>query len=123
MAQSEWYEKGVARFKELFGVEPRTGALNEDFMQITMEHLFGNIWNRPELELKERSLITMAALTVLGRERELKTHMRGALNIGISKEKITEMMIHLAHYGGWPVAVNGLRVAREVFEAVEKKKG
>lgn len=123
MAQSEWYEKGVARFKELFGVEPRTGALNEDFMQITMEHLFGNIWNRPELELRERSLITMAALTVLGRESELKTHMRGALNIGISKEKITEMMIHLAHYGGWPVAVNGLRVAREVFEAVEKKKG
>lgn len=123
MASSERYEKGAARFKELFGVEPRPGALNEDFMKITMEHLFGDIWTRPGLELKERSLITMAALTVLGREPELKTHMRGALNIGISREKITEIMIHLAHYGGWPVAVNGLRVAQEVFEAADKKKG
>lgn len=123
MASSERYEKGAVRFKELFGMEPRPGALNEDFMKITMEHLFGDIWTRPGLELKERSLITMAALTVLGREPELKTHMRGALNIGISREKITEMMIHLAHYGGWPVAVNGLRVAQGVFEAADKKEG
>jgi len=122
MAQSEWYEKGIARFKELFGMEPRIGMLNEDFMQLTMEHLFGNIWTRPGLELRERSLITMAALTVLGREPELKTHIRGALNIGISKDKITEMIIHLAYYGGWPVAVNGLRIAREVFDSIEKKK-
>jgi 4-carboxymuconolactone decarboxylase len=122
MARSDQYERGVARFKELFGIEPRLGVLSEDFMEITMEYLFGNIWNRPELELKERSLITMAALIVLGREMELKTHMRGALNIGISKEKITEMIIHLAHYGGWPVAVGGLRVAQQVFEGPEKKK-
>ena len=122
MAKSERYEKGAARMKELFGAEPRPGMMNEDFMQITVENLFGDIWTRPGLELKERSLITMAALTVLGKEPELKTHMRGALNIGISREKITEIMIHLAHYGGWPVAVNGLRVAQEVFAAADKKK-
>ena len=108
--------------KELFGAEPRPGMMNEDFMQITVENLFGDIWTRPGLELKERSLITMAALTVLGKEPELKTHMRGALNIGISREKITEIMIHLAHYGGWPVGVNGLRIAKEVFEGIDKKK-
>jgi 4-carboxymuconolactone decarboxylase len=123
MARSERYEKGATRSKDLFGAEPRAGALNEDFMQITMENLFGDIWNRPGLELKERSLITVAALTVLGREPELKVHLRGALNVGINKEKITEIMIHLAHYGGWPVGVAGLRAAQEVFEAVEKKKG
>ena len=122
MAKSERYEKGAARMKELFGVEPRPGMMNEDFMQITVENLFGDIWTRPGLELKERSLITMAALTVLGKEPELKTHMRGALNIGISREKITEIMIHLAHYGGWPVAVNGLRAAQDVFAAADKKK-
>ena len=123
MARSERYEKGVAKMKELFGVEPRPGMMHEDFLQITVENLFGDIWNRPGLELKERSMITVAALTVLGREPELRGHIRGALNIGISREKINEMMIHLAHYGGWPVGVNGLRIAKEVFDDIDKKKG
>jgi len=122
MPRSERYEKGAAKMKELFGAEPRPGMLPEDFLQITVENLFGDIWNRPGLELKERSMITVAALTVLARERELKTHLRGALNAGISREKINEMMIHLAHYGGWPVGVNGLRIAKEVFEEIDSKK-
>jgi len=122
MARSERYEKGAAKMKELFGTEPRPGMLQEDFQQITVEHLFGDIWTRPGLELKERSMITVAALTVLARERELKTHLRGALNAGISREKINEIMIHLAHYGGWPVGVNGLRIAKEVFEEIDSKK-
>jgi 4-carboxymuconolactone decarboxylase len=109
--------------KELFGAEPKPGTMQDDFLQVTVEHLFGDIWSRPGLELRERSLATMAALAVLGREQELKLHMRGALNIGISKEKITELMIHLAHYGGWPVGVGGLRAAREVFEKWDAKKG
>jgi 4-carboxymuconolactone decarboxylase len=107
--------------KELFGVEPRPGMMQEDFLQVTVENLFGDIWTRPGLELKERSMITVAALTVLGRWPELKGHLRGALNIGISREKINEMMIHLAHYGGWPVGVNGLRIAKEVFDEIDKK--
>ncbi len=72
MPRSERYEKGAAKMKELFGAEPRPGMLQEDFLQITVENLFGDIWNRPGLELKERSMITVAALTVLARERELK---------------------------------------------------
>jgi len=122
MAKSERWEKGAAKMKQLFGAEPRPGTMHEDFLQITVENLFGDIWNRPGLELKERSMITVAALTVLARERELKTHLRGALNAGISREKINEMMVHLAHYGGWPVGVNGLRIAKEVFEEIDSKK-
>ena len=67
-------------------------------------------------------MITCAALTVMGREPQLKVHLRGALNVGITRETINEMMIHLAHYGGWPVAVNGLRVAGEVFAEMDKPK-
>src|SRR6266540_4552795 len=100
IAKSERWEKGAAKMKHLFGSEPRPGTMHEDFLQITVENLFGDIWNRPGLELRERSLITVAALTVLARERELKVHLRGALNAGISREKINEIMIHLAHYGG-----------------------
>ncbi len=121
MAKSERWEKGAAKMKQLFGSEPRPGMMHEDFLQITVENLFGDIWNRPGLELHERSLITVAALTVLARERELKVHLRGALNAGISREKINEIMIHLAHYGGWPVGVNGLRIAKEVFDEIDSK--
>jgi len=121
MAKSERWEKGAAKMKQLFGAEPRPGTMHEDFLQITVENLFGDIWNRPGLELRERSLITVAALTVLARERELKVHLRGALNAGISREKINEIMIHLAHYGGWPVGVNGLRIAKELFEEIDSK--
>ena len=62
---------------------------------------------------------TVAALTVLGRENELRLHLRGALNAGLGRKQITEMMIHLAHYGGWPVGVTGLRIAKEVFDAAD----
>ena len=67
------------------------------------------------LALEERSMITLTALTVLGREAELKIHLFGARNLGIPREKIEEMMIHLAHYGGWPVAVSALRVVDHVY--------
>lgn len=122
MAESERYKKGAAKMKELFGTEPRPGAMQEDFLNITVENLFGDIWGRPGLETHERSMITVAALTVLGRSPEMKVHIRGALNVGISREKIQEIMIHLAHYGGWPVGVNGLRIAQEVFDSIDKKK-
>ena len=122
MAESERYKKGAAKMKELFGAEPRPGTMQADFLSITVENLFGDIWGRPGLETHERSMITVAALTVLGRSPEMKVHIRGALNVGISREKIQEMMIHLAHYGGWPVGVNGLRIAQEVFDSIDKKK-
>ena len=66
MAKSERYQKGAAKMKELFGAEPQPGMMQEDFLNITVENLFGDIWNRPGLELRERSMITVAALTVLG---------------------------------------------------------
>ena len=65
-------------------------------------------------------MITVAALTVLA--SELKVHLRGAVaNVGISREKINEIMIHLAHYGGWPVGVDGLRIAKELFDEIDAK--
>ena len=121
MADTARWQKGAKRMKELFGREPKPGMMHEGFLDITVENLFGDVWTRPGLELRERSMITVAALTVLARERELKTHLRGALNVGISRETINEMMIHLAHYGGWPTGVNGLRIAKEVFDEIDAK--
>ncbi|MDA0339533.1 MAG: carboxymuconolactone decarboxylase family protein [Proteobacteria bacterium] len=111
--------RGKARMRELFGPNWTASASRDDFMEITVGHLFGDVWTREGLELRERSMITCAALMVMGKEPQLKVHLRGALHVGISKEAIEEMVIHLAHYAGWPVSVNALRVAREVFEESE----
>ncbi len=73
--------------------------------------------------MRDRSLITCAVLTALGREPQLRVHMKGALNVGISREEILEMMVHLAHYAGWPVAVTGTRVAEEVFKEIDEAGG
>jgi 4-carboxymuconolactone decarboxylase len=115
MAESERYKAGAAVMEKLFGRPPKPGAMQEGFYQITVENLFGDIWNRPGLELAERSMITLAALTVLGRENELKIHLYGAKNLGIPRAKVEEMMIHLAHYGGWPVAVSALKTIEHVY--------
>lgn len=119
MTDEARFERGVARMKELFGETYAAPPMGDEFMDVTIGHLFGDVWTRPGLELRERSMITCAALVAMGKELQLKTHLRGALNAGISRQAIEEMMIHLAHYSGWPTAVNGLRVAREVFEEMD----
>lgn len=119
MAYEERLERGKARRNELFGITGNP-PIEGDFAEITVGHLFGDIWTRPGLELRERSMITCAALIALGKEPQLKVHLRGALNVGISREAVEEMMIHLAHYSGWPTAVNGMRVAHEVFAELDK---
>jgi 4-carboxymuconolactone decarboxylase len=107
--------RGTEVFEKLMGWKLDAKSLENDFGRITMGNLFGDVWARPGLELRERSMITVAALLVLGRESELRMHLGGALRVGIGREKILEMILHLAHYGGWPVAASALRVAQEVF--------
>lgn len=122
MSDEERREAGLEVLQTLLGGAPKPGALPDDFLEMTIDHVFGRVWSRPGLELQERSMITLAALTVLGRENELRVHLRGALNLGIPREKIIEILIHLAHYGGWPVAVTAMRIAKESFESFDKKK-
>jgi 4-carboxymuconolactone decarboxylase len=118
------YEHGLARFREVFGRDPvGLSGNNADFLRITIEHLFGEIWTRPHLSVHDRELITLSALAMMRTERELKGHMAAALQLGMSREKIVETMIHLAYYGGWPVANNGLQVAERVFAEADSAAG
>ncbi len=89
---------------------------DEGFANFLNEQLFGYVWGRPGLPTKTRSFITMAVLLALGRSPELAFHMRGALNLGITKEEIKELIIHLSQYSGIPTAVEAIRVYREVTE-------
>ena len=83
--------------------------------ELTANVLFGDVWERPGLSKRDRSLITVAALTALYRTDQLRSHIRRALENGITKEEISEIITHMAFYGGWPTAANAVQVAREVF--------
>lgn len=112
-------EKGMATLRRLFGASVRNAALPPAFAQMTVEHLFGDVWQRPGLAIEERSLASCAVLVALGREAEQKLHFRGARNLGIPREKLEELVIHVAHYGGWPVAVSAFRVLDEVWREMD----
>ena len=82
---------------------------------------WGNVWQRPGLDLKTRSLVTVAMLTALGKQTELKGHLRGALNNGVTPEEIREIMLHATVYCGFPAAIEAFRSATEVVEGLAAK--
>lgn len=94
---------------------------DEGFATFLNEQLFGTIWARPGLPIKTRSMITLAALMALGRGPELRLHMRGALNLGITQNELKELIIHLSQYSGVPTAVEAIRAFREVTEPQKKE--
>ena len=109
-------EKGLELAGKLLAGSTALGALPEEFSQLTIDHLFGDIWQRPGLELQERSLVTVTTLVATGREAELHIHLNGALNLGITREKLEATITHVAHYAGWPVAVSAMRVLGEICD-------
>ncbi len=100
-------------------------ALSPELYEISVGHLFGDIWTRPHLSLRERQLITLAANIALARPAGTPGHYRSARHIGISKEEIMEVIIHVGHYSGWPTIGHAVAQFTQVLEedaAVEKKK-
>jgi len=87
--------------------------------EITTNVLFNGVWERPGLSKRDRSLITVAALTALYRTEQLRGHIQRALEHGVTKEEIGEIITHLAFYSGWPTAVNAAQVAQEVFSGTK----
>lgn len=78
--------------------------------------LYGDVWERPGLSKRDRSLITVAALTAMGRSDQLPGHLERALANGVTREELGELITHLAFYSGWPTAMTAGRLARKVFE-------
>jgi 4-carboxymuconolactone decarboxylase len=78
--------------------------------------LFGDVWERPGLSPRDRSLITVAALVALYRTNELPVHLKKALQNGLSRDELIELITHLAFYSGWPTANTAVAIARRVFE-------
>ena len=86
-----------------------------DLIGYTEKWLFGEVWERPQLSKRDRSLIVVATLIALGRERQLPGHLNRALDNGVTKQEISEIITHLAFYAGWPAAMTAAQIAKDVF--------
>lgn len=121
MSQSARYERGWAKFAEMYGEHAKTfltsleGAY-PDLAEYVMEFAFGDIHCRPGLSLRSREIATIAALTALGTAGpQLRAHIHGALHVGCTEQEIVEVILQMALYAGFPAAINGIQAAREVF--------
>ena len=98
---------------------PRSAAqeIAPKMAELSANVLFGDVWERPELSKRDRSLITVAALVALYRTGQLRGHIGRALDNGVTREEIGEVITHMAFYAGWPTAANAVAIAKEVFDA------
>ena len=116
------YDAGLAMRQRVMGEDFVAKALGaataftQPIQQYITRNAWGDTWQRPGLDLKTRSLITVAMLTALGKQHELKGHVRGALNNGATAEEIQEVLLHASIYCGVPAAVEAFRSAAEVVD-------
>jgi 4-carboxymuconolactone decarboxylase len=88
--------------------------------EYTDKVLFGDVWKRPGLSPRDRSLVTVASLVSLYRTNELPFHLKKALENGVTRDELIEVITHLAFYAGWPTASSAIAIARKAFEEVQR---
>ena len=116
----ERHDSGLKTRREVLGAGYVDKAVVDDFnrpfIELLNTYCWNDIWNRPGLPRQTRSMLNLAMLSALGKEHELKLHINGALNNGLTKEQIREVFLQVAIYCGVPAAVVSFRCAREVFK-------
>lgn len=119
------YDVGMSVRREMFGAAGAEQRLaqatdfNRPFEELVTRYCFGDVWGRPGLDRKTRSLITLAALTALTKPNQLRVHVRGALANGATAEEIREVLLHTSVYAGIPCGVEAFNAAAEVLAAVQ----
>ena len=119
--ESTRYRRGWEKLREIDGdagerVVESLADIAPDFARYLIEFPFGDIYSRPQLDLKSREIGVVAALTALGNASpQLKVHIHGALNVGCTRDEVVEIIMQMAIYAGFPAALNGLFAAKEVF--------
>jgi 4-carboxymuconolactone decarboxylase len=119
------YDAGLATRRRVLGdayVDASLAAATEftrDIQEYVTQYCWGDLWNRPGLSLQERSLINLSMIIALNRSHEFKAHVRGAVNNGVSREQIKEVLMQSAFYCGGPAALEAFRNAAEVFAVMD----
>jgi len=101
--------------KEPSAAQKLVGDVAPKLADLTDRVLFGEVWEHPELSKRDRSLATVAALVAMNRPDQLRFHLSYAIQNGVKKEELIEVITHLAFYSGWPNAMSAVMVAKEVF--------
>src|SRR5262245_26038061 len=119
--QTDWMARGLEVAGKLWGAraggqELPAQRIAPEFFGLVTQFVFGMFWSRPNLDIRSRSLCTVAQLAALGKTEELKGHLHGALNLGITREELIEVLMQTACYAGVPAAVNALTAAAEVLD-------
>ncbi len=115
------FDKGLQTRREVLGAEYVDASIKnaDDFnlpmQEMVTQYCWGDVWNRPGLDRKTRSLLNLATLTALNRPHELKLHVRGAINNGVTRDEIREVFLQTAIYCGVPAAIDSFRTAKEMF--------
>jgi 4-carboxymuconolactone decarboxylase len=121
-SHKERYDSGLKTRRDVLGAEwvdksmAGVDEFNREFTELLNTYCWNDVWNRPGLPRKMRSVLNLGMLTALGKEHELKLHLNGALNNGLTKDEIKEVLLQTAIYCGVPAAVVAFRCAREVFK-------
>lgn len=116
------FDKGLAMRRQVLGSEYVDASIknatdfNIDMQELVTQYCWGDVWNRPGLDRKTRSFLNLAMISALNRPHELKLHVRGALNNGLTKDEVKEVFLQVAIYCGVPAAIDSFRVASEVFK-------
>jgi 4-carboxymuconolactone decarboxylase len=119
--RQQTFDTGLAIRRDMFGragAEDRVAAATEftrPLEDLVTRYCFGEIWSRPEIDRKTRSMLTIAVLTALGKPNQLKVHVQGALSNGVSRQEVREVLLHTMIYAGVPAGVDAFRVASEVL--------
>jgi 4-carboxymuconolactone decarboxylase len=119
--EKEMFEKGLKIRREVLGAEYVDKAIstaddfNRPLQELVTTYCWGEIWGRPGLDRKTRSMLNLAMISALNRPHEIKAHVKGAINNGLTKNDIQEVFLQVAIYVGVPAAVDSFRLAREVF--------
>ncbi|WP_347862313.1 carboxymuconolactone decarboxylase family protein [Salimicrobium sp. PL1-032A] len=118
---NERFEAGKKAMEELFSKEVRKGMegmkdISPDLWDMIVSFGFGDLYSRDSLSLSQREIVTLTTLITQGAFDQLKVHLQAALNVGLSKEEIIEVIIHCAGYVGFPKAVQAMGIAGEVFK-------
>jgi len=125
LPKGEKFKNGLVTRKEVLGesyVENSLSKANDftmDIQKLATEYCWDEIWNRPGLDRKSRSLLNLGMLASMNKTQELKAHIKGALNNGLTKDELKEVFLQVAIYCGLPVALENFRLAQEVLNEIE----
>lgn len=129
MKSKKAYEEGLAVRRAVLGADYVNRALASadsftgELQDFVTEWCWGGVWTRPGLPRKTRSLLNLAMLAALNKPHEIKIHVRGALNNGVTRKEIAEVFLQVGVYAGAPAAVDAFRIAKEVFDELDQRKG